>query len=79
MILVVVDDPRWPLVHDGLGIRESNDAEVVAHDRANACFGHSIALRTFERRRCSFKTDAAREAVGIASDVEPPKSGSVRW
>ena len=32
-------------------------------------FGHSIALRTFDRRRSSFETDVTSEAAGVAGDV----------
>jgi hypothetical protein len=67
--LVVVGDPRWQLVHHGLGIWTRTDADVVAFDRAHESFSHSVALWTFDRRRSGFETDGASEAAGIASDV----------
>ena len=43
--------------------------DVIALDRANECFGHSVALWTFDGRGPWFKPDVASEAAGIASDV----------
>lgn len=45
------------------------DADVVALDRTNEGFGHSITLRTFDRRCSRFKADVASEATSVASDV----------
>ena len=67
--LVVVGDPRRQLTHHGLGIRSRTDADVVAFDRADEGFSHSVALRTFDGRRSWFKTDVASEAARIASNV----------
>jgi hypothetical protein len=63
--LVVVGDPRWQLMHHGLGIRTRTDADVIAFDRAHKSFGHSIALWTFDRRRPGFETDGA-----VAANLE---------
>src|SRR5215831_19099369 len=49
--LVVVGDPSWQLTHDGFGIWSRTDADIVALDRANEGFSHSVALWTFERCR----------------------------
>ena len=62
-------DPRRQLTHHGLGIGSRTDADVVAFDRADEGFSHSVALRTFDGRRTRFKTDAASEAARIASNV----------
>ena len=67
--LVIVGDPGRQLTHHGLGIRSRTDADIVAFDRADEGFSHSIALRTFDRRRSRFKADVASEAAGIASDI----------
>ena len=42
--LVVVGEPGWQLTHDGLGIGSRTDAEIVAFDRTDEGFSHSIAL-----------------------------------
>jgi hypothetical protein len=67
--LVVVGDPSWQLTHDGFGIWSRTDADIVALDRANEGFSHSVALWTFERRRPRFEPDVAGEAAGVAGDV----------
>src|SRR5262245_14087034 len=67
--LVVVGDPSWQLTHDGFGIWSRTDADIVALDRANEGFRHSVALWTFERRRPRFEPDVAGEAAGVAGDV----------
>jgi hypothetical protein len=67
--LVVVGDPRWQLMHHGLGIRARTNADVVTLDSANEGFGHSIALRTFDGRRPWFKTEVASEAASFSGDV----------
>ena len=67
--LVVVGDPSWQLTHDGFGIWSRTDADIVALDRANEGFGHSVALWTSERRRFRFEPDLAGEATGVAGDV----------
>ena len=67
--LVVVGDPRRQLTHHGLGIGSRTDADVVAFDRANERFSHSVALRTFDGRRSWFETDVASEAAGITCNV----------
>ena len=41
--LVVVDDPSWQLTHYGFGIWSRTDADIVALDRANEGFSHSVA------------------------------------
>jgi hypothetical protein len=48
--LVVVGDPSWQLTPYGFGIWSRTDADVVALDRANEGFSHSVALWTFEGR-----------------------------
>src|SRR5262249_39730375 len=45
------------------------NADIVALDRANEGFSHSVALWTFERRRPRFEPDVAGEAAGVAGDV----------
>ena len=45
------------------------DADIVALDRANEGFSHSVALWTFERRRPRFEPNVAGEAAGVAGDV----------
>ena len=83
--LVVVGDPRRQLTHHGLGIRSRTDADVIAFDRADEGFSHSVALRTFDGRRSWFKTDVASEAARIASNVaaavvrQPSDSGSSKY
>src|SRR6516225_7859968 len=67
--LVVVGDPSWQLTHDGFGIWSRTDTDIVALDRANEGFSHSVALWTFERRRPRFEPDVAGEAAGVAGDV----------
>ena len=67
--VVVVGDPSWQLTHDGFGIWSRTDADIVALDRANEGFSHSVALWTFERRRPRFEADVAGEAAGVAGDV----------
>ena len=67
--LVVVGDPSWQLTHDGFGIWSRTYADIVALDRANEGFSHSVALWTFERRRPRFEPDVAGEAAGVAGDV----------
>ena len=67
--LVVVGDPSWQLTHYGFGIWSRTDADIVALDRANEGFSHSVALWTFERRRPRFEPDVAGEAAGVAGDV----------
>jgi hypothetical protein len=62
-------DPSWQLTHDGFGIWSRTDADIVALDRANEGFSHSVALWTFERRRPRFEPDVAGEAAGVAGDV----------
>jgi hypothetical protein len=36
-------------MHDGLGIREWTDADIIALDGVNESFSHSVALRAFDR------------------------------
>src|SRR5262249_62225315 len=67
--LVVVGDPSWQLPHYGFGIWSRTDADIVALDRANEGFSHSVALWTFERRRPRFEPDVASEAAGVAGDI----------
>jgi len=67
--LVVVADPGRQLMHHGLGIGSGTDADVVAFDRADERFSHSVALWTFDRRRSRFKPDVASEAAGITCNV----------
>src|SRR6201982_217808 len=67
--LVVVGDPSWQLTHDGFGIWSRTDADIVALDRANEGFSHSVALWTFEGRRPGFEPDVASEAAGVAGDI----------
>ena len=67
--LVMVGDPGPQLTHHELGIGSGTDADVVAFDRADKRFSHSVALRTFDRRRSRFKPDVASEAAGIAGNV----------
>src|SRR5262249_50686471 len=67
--LVVVGDPSWQLTHDGFGIWSRTDTDIVALNRANEGFSHSVALWTFERRRPRFEPDVAGEAAGVACDV----------
>jgi hypothetical protein len=67
--LVVVGDPSWQLMHYGFGVWSRTDADIVAFDRANEGFSHSVALWTFERRRPRFEPDVAGEAAGVAGDV----------
>src|SRR5262249_3834661 len=67
--LVVVGDPSWQLTHHGFGIWSRTDADIVALDRANEGFSHSVALWTFERRRPRFEPDVAGEAAGVAGDA----------
>jgi len=67
--LVVVRDPSWQLTHYGFGIWSRTDADIVALDRANEGFSHSVALWTFERRRPRFEPDVAGETAGVAGDV----------
>ena len=62
--LVVVRDPSWQLTHYGFGIWSRTDADIVALDRANEGFSHSVALWTFERRRPRFEPDVAGGAAG---------------
>src|SRR5262252_7256412 len=62
-------DPSWQLTHYGFGIWSRTDTDIVALDRANEGFSHSVALRTFERRRPRFEPDVAGEAAGVAGDV----------
>jgi hypothetical protein len=54
--LVAVGDPGRQLTHHGLGVGSGTDADVVAFDRADEGFSHSVALRTFNGRRSRFKT-----------------------
>ena len=56
-------------MHHGLGIRSWTDADVVTLDGADEGFCHSVALRTFDRRRSRFKADVASEAASIAGDI----------
>ena len=67
--LVVVGDPSWQLTHYSFGIWSRTDADIVALDRANEGFSHSVALWTFERRPPRFEPDVAGEAAGVAGDV----------
>jgi hypothetical protein len=67
--LVVVGDPRRQLTYHRIGIGSRTDADVVAFDRADEGFSHSVALRTFDGRRSWFKTDLASEAARIARNV----------
>jgi hypothetical protein len=46
-------------------IRFRTDADIVAFDRADEGFSHSVALRTFNGRRSRFKTDVASEAARV--------------
>src|SRR5262245_13176849 len=69
--LVVVGDPSWQLTHYGFGIWSRTDADIIALDRANEGFSHSVALWTFERRRPRFEPDVAGEAAGVAGDMHP--------
>jgi hypothetical protein len=41
--LVVVGDQSWQLTHYGFGIWSRTDADIVALDRANEGFSHSVA------------------------------------
>src|SRR4029450_5461691 len=66
---VVVGDPSWQLTHYGFGIWSRTDADVVALDRSNEGFSHSVALWTFERRRPRFEPNVAGEAAGVAGDI----------
>ena len=67
--LVVVGDPSWQLTHYSFGIWSRTDADIVALDRANEGFSHSVALWTFERRPPRIEPDVAGEAAGVAGDV----------
>jgi hypothetical protein len=69
VFLVVVGDPSWQLTHYGFGIWSRTDADIVALDRSNEGFSHSVAQWTFERRRPRFEPDVAGEAAGVAGDV----------
>jgi hypothetical protein len=42
---------------------------VIAFDCANERFGHSIALRAFNRRRSRFKADVTGEVAGLAGNI----------
>jgi hypothetical protein len=42
--LIVVGDPGRQLAHHGLGLRSRTDADIVAFDRADEGFSHSVAL-----------------------------------
>src|SRR6185369_9853086 len=55
--------------HHGLGIGTRIDAHIVALDRANKGFGHSVALRTFDWRGSRLEPDVAGEAAGVTSQV----------
>ena len=66
---VVVGDPGRQLSHHGLGIGTRIDAHIVALDRANKGFGHSVALRTFDWRGSRLEPDVAGEAAGVTSQV----------
>jgi hypothetical protein len=50
--------------------------DVVAFDRADEGFSHSVALRTFDRRRSRFKPDVASEAADITCNVA---AAATRW
>src|SRR5499433_1206435 len=60
-------DPSWQLTHYGFGIWSRTDTDIVALDRANEGFSHSVALRTFERRRPRFEPDVAGDGAAAVS------------
>jgi hypothetical protein len=67
--LAIVGEPKRQLAHDGLGIRSRADADIIALDRADEGFGHSVALRAFKGRRSRLEPDVMSEASCIAGDV----------
>ena len=67
--LVVVGDPSWQLTHDCVGIWSRTDTDIVALDRANEGFSHSVALWTSRGVVLGFEPDVAGEAAGVAGDV----------
>ena len=67
--LIVVGDPSWQLTHYGSGIWSRTDADIVALDRANEGFSHSVALWTFDWRGSRFEADVASEAACLAGEV----------
>ena len=67
--LVVVGDPSWQLTHYGFGIWSRTDADIVALDRANEGFSHSVALWAFDWRGSRFEADVASEAACLAGEV----------
>src|SRR5262249_40430580 len=62
--LVVVGDPSSQLAHYGFGIWSRTDADIVALDRANEGFSHSVALWTFERPSSSVRTRCRGRSCG---------------
>jgi hypothetical protein len=59
--LVVVGDPADDVLGFSFGTRI--DAHKVSLDCPYERFGHSVALRAFDRRRPQLETDAAGEAA----------------
>ena len=56
-------------MHDGVCIRAGTDAHIARLIVRTKCFGHSIALWTFDRRGSRFEIDVASEAACLAGEV----------
>ena len=69
MHLVVVGQPAWQLLDDGLGIQPGPYADVVALERTDERLGHAVRLRAADRGRAWDQPDAAGEGTSIARDI----------
>ena len=62
-------EPDGQPLHDGSGIRERTDANVVALEGSHECLGHAVALRAFDGRGPGFEADVAVELPSILGKV----------
>ncbi len=69
MHAIIVVEPFWQLVDDGLCVGSRADAGVVSFEGPDESLGHSVALRTFDRRGAWCQADVAREAPCILGSV----------
>ncbi len=69
---VVVVEPDGQPLHNGSGIRERTDANVVALEGSHECLGHAIALGAFDGCGPGFEADVAGELPSVFGDVAAP-------
>lgn len=67
--LVVVGQPGWRLVDDGLGVGRGLDVDVVALRRPHERFRHAVRLRAAHWRGARRQPDLPCEAPGVPGGV----------